>query len=130
MSAWRIVTPAPKSAALELGGRSARVRRMMLAQLRMADTAALYHGDEPMVLVMFARHGWRRTEMAVAFNRKSSRHMRRIIRAAQLTLWRIADARLVIAHVDPANTAGQRMAMLIGFTPARLKQPGYWVFRR
>lgn len=127
---WRIVSPAPASAALELAGRSSRIRRMVLAQVRAHESAALYRGDEPIVLVMFHRHGWRRTEMAVAFAEDARRHTRRIVRAAQLTLWQMADARLVVARVNPVNVQGQRMAMLIGFVPARLRTPGLWVFRR
>lgn len=130
MSEWRIVSPAPKTAGLELAGASSRVRRLVLDQIRHNETAVLYRGDEPVVLVMFGRHGWRRTEMAVAFGRDAAKHMRRILRAAQLTLWRMADARIIVASVNPANRAGQRMAMLTGFQPARLRKPGLWVFRR
>lgn len=127
---WRIVSPAPASAALELAGPSTRIRRLVLAQLRTAETAALYRGDQAMAVAMFARHGWRRTEVALAISRDNARHMLRFLRMAQLTLWRMADARIIVAHVDPANAAGQRMAMLAGFSPARLRRPGLWVFRR
>jgi hypothetical protein len=130
MSEWRIVSPAPASATLELAGRSARVRRLVLAQVRTRESACIMRGDQPMLVAMFQRHGWRRTEVAMAISPDAAQHMRRILRMAQLTLWQMADARLIVAHVNPVNPAGQRMAMLIGFTPARLTRPGHWVFRR
>lgn len=127
---WRIVSPAPRVAALALAGARARVRRLTLAQVRNADSAAVYRGAEPMAVVMFARHGWRRVEMALAVSPAAAPHMKRLVRMAQLTLARMAEDRLVVAYVDPANSAGRRMAMLVGFRRARLKSPALWTFRR
>lgn len=128
--AWRIVSPAPRSAGLELAGARARVRRYVLAQVRLLDSVAIYRGDEVMALAMFARHGWRRTEMALALGPDAARHMRRLVRMAQLTLAGMAETQIIVARIHPANAAGQRMAMLVGFSPARLKRPGWWIFRR
>lgn len=129
-AAWRIVSPAPRSAGLELAGARARVRRYVLAQVRLLDSVAIYRGDEVMALAMFARHGWRRTEMALALGPDAARHMRRLVRMAQLTLAGMAETQIIVARIHPANAAGQRMAMLVGFSPARLKRPGWWIFRR
>lgn len=130
MCEWRFVSPAPRSAALEVGGRFSRVRAGVLAQVREADSVAIYRGDQVLAVAMFARHGWRRAEMALAMSRDAAPHMRRLIRIAQLTLAAMADDRLIVAHVRPSNRAGQRMAMLAGFRRARLKHAGIWVFER
>ena len=127
---WRIVSPAPRTVALALAGARARVRRGVLAQVRGADSLAIYRGSEPMAVVMLARHGWRRTELAMAIAPAAAPHMRRLVRMAQLTLFRLAQDRLIVAAVDPSNQAGQRMAMLTGFRRARLKSPFLWVYRR
>lgn len=127
---WKIVQPAPRTAVLELAGAGARMRRLVLRQARDVDTVAVYLGDDPMAVVYFGRHGWRRVEMALALAPQAARHMKRLVHMAQLTLLSMADARLIVANVHPANAAGQRMAMLVGFRPSRLQTPGVWVFRK
>ncbi|WP_127523658.1 hypothetical protein [Mesorhizobium sp. Z1-4] len=124
------MSPAPGSAALAVAGARARERRGVLAQVRTADSLAVYRGSEPLAVVMLARHGWRRTEMAMAIRREAAPHMRRLIRLAQLTLFRLAQDRLIVVSIQPSNLAGQRMAMLSGFCRARLKNPFLWVYRR
>lgn len=101
----------------------------MLAQVRNADSLAIYRGHEPLVVVMLGRHGWRRTEMAMAISADAAAHMHRLVRIAQLTLFRLAQDRLIVAAVSPTNRQGQRMAMLAGFRRARLKAPFLWVYR-
>ena len=128
--AWRIVSPCPRTAALDLAGAGARARRLVLRQVRDVDSAAVYLGDRPMAAVFFGRHGWRRIEMALAIAPEAAKHLKRLVRMAQLTLLPMADARLVVANVHPANKAGERMAMLVGFRPARLATPGLWVLRK
>jgi hypothetical protein len=103
---------------------------MVLRQVRDVDSAAVYLGDQPMAAVFFGRHGWRRIEMALAIAPEARAHMKRLVRMAQLTLLPMADASLVVANVHPANRAGQRMAALVGFRPARLRSPGLWVLRK
>lgn len=125
---WRIVSPAPRSAALEVGGSFARVRKGVLAQVREYESVAIYRGDQALAVAMFARHGWRHIEMALAISRDAAPHMRRLIRIAQLTLPRMAETHLIIVHVRPSNAIGQRMAMLTGFRRARVKHAGIWVF--
>jgi len=129
---WRIVSPAPRTATLELAGPRARARRLTLRQVREVDTAAVYLGDTPMAVVYFGRHGWRRVEMALSISPAAARlsSMRRLVRMAQLTLLPMAETALVVANVHPANQAGQQMARLVGFRPARLREPGLWVFRK
>jgi hypothetical protein len=126
---WRIVSPAPRTAALDLAGAQVRMRRMVLAQTRVAETVAIYRGDEPIALAFLARHGWRRIEMALSLAPDAAQHMRRLVRIAQLTLDRVAETRLVIVHVHPANRAGQRMAMLTGFRRAIGGPVNRWVYR-
>lgn len=128
--AWRIVSPAPRTAGLSLAGVHPRVRRMVLSQIRTVDSVAIYRGDEAIAVAMFCRHGCRRIEMALALHPDSHRWMRRLVRIAQLTLWGMAETRLIVANIKPGHGAGERMAMLVGFRRARLKQLGVWVFRR
>ena len=128
--AWRLVSPAPASACLRLAGPVARVRRAFLQQRREAQSVAVYRGDDVIAVVMFARHGWRRQEMALAVARDAHVHMRRLVRMAQLTLNAMAETSLIVAEVRPGNGAGERMAAMVGFVPARLSRPGYWIFRK
>ncbi|CDX54559.1 hypothetical protein MPL1032_190149 [Mesorhizobium plurifarium] len=127
---WRLVSPASRAATLGLAGAGARVRRLVLAQVRNVETVGVYLGDECMAVVYFGRHGWRRTEFAMSISPAAAPHMRKLVRIAQLTLFAMADTRLIVANVHPANRAGQRMAALVGFRAARLKQPGWWVLRK
>lgn len=128
--AWRLVSPAPASACLQLAGPVARVRRAFLKQRREAQSVAVYRGDAVVAIVMFGRHGWRRQEMALALARDAHLHMRRLVRMAQLTLAAMAETSLIVAEVRPGNGAGERMAAMVGFVPARLARPGYWIFRK
>lgn len=128
--AWRIVSPAPRVAALDLAGARARARRLVLRQVRDVDSAAVYRGDEAMAIVYFGRHGWRRVEMALSIAPAAAPHLRRLVEMAQLTLLPMAETSLIVASIHPANAAGQRMAMLVGFRPARLQNPGWWIFRK
>ncbi|MCW5697913.1 MAG: hypothetical protein KIS96_14430 [Bauldia sp.] len=125
----RLVSPAPPSAGLALAGGRARVRRGVLWQLRNADSVAIYDGGELLAVAMFGPHGWRRIEMALAIGASAAPRMHRLVRLAQMTLARIGKTHLVVASVHPANAAGQRMARLVGFRPARCGPPGIWVFR-
>lgn len=129
-AAWRLVSPAPREAGLQLAGARSRVRRGVLGQIRNADSTAIYRGDELMAVAMFGRHGWRRVEMALTIGAQAAPHMRRLVRLAQLTLSRIAETHLIVVSVHPAHFAGQRMAMLVGFRRARLKSVSLWVFGR
>lgn len=126
---WRIVSPAPKTAGLSLAGVHPRVRRLVLAQVRTLDSVAVYRGDEAIAVVMFARHGWRRVEMGLSLHPEAHRWMRRLVRMAQLTLFRMAETRLIVTNIWPGHAAGERMATLVGFRRARLKQLGVWVLR-
>ena len=117
------------TAAMALTGPVAWIRRKVLEQVRTGHSAALYLGDDPMVLVMFGRHGWRRVEFGFAISPAAVPHMRRVVRAAQLTLAPLAQDRLVVAVIHPDNAAGQRMARLVGFRRARTKNPKFWIFR-
>lgn len=130
MMAWRIVSPAPRVAGLALAGGRARERRGVLAQIRKVDSVAIYRGDEPIAVAMFDRHGWKRVEMALAVAPDAARHMGRLVRMAQLTLFAMAETHLIVVSVHPANEAGQRMAALVGFRRARTKSPFLWVYRR
>jgi len=104
------------------------VRRLWLGQSRHAETVAIYRGDEAVAAMMFRRHGWRRTEVAMAAAPFAAGHMGRLIRMAQLTLLPLGQTRLIVAKVHPANRAGQRMASLVGFRPAK-SRPDLWILR-
>ncbi|GAA2871873.1 hypothetical protein GGQ99_000972 [Aminobacter niigataensis] len=103
---------------------------MVLAQIRNVDSVAVYRGDQVVAVVMFGRHGWRRTELALSLAHDAHRHMRRLVRMAQLTLFRMAETHLIVANIRPGNSAGERMAMLVGFRRSQLKQLGVWVLRK
>jgi hypothetical protein len=127
---WRIVSPAPRSAVLALAPAPARVRRLFFAQaIRFAESAAVMRGDEAIAIMMLGRHGWRRTEIAFAGSPAASAHIGRLIRMAQLTLLPLAQTRLIVAKVNPANRAGQRLASLTGFRPAKMKRRDLWILR-
>jgi hypothetical protein len=127
---WRLVSPAPRSAALDLAGAIPRNRRGVLAQVRAHESVAIYRGDDCLALVMFARHGWRRTEMALAIAPAAAPHLKRLVRMAQLTLTGMAESGVIVASIHPDNRAGGRMARAVGFRPARLKRKGLWIFRK
>ena len=127
---WQIVSPAPRTAALELAGPFSRMRARVMAQVRTADSVAIYLNDKPLAVAMFARHGWRRVEMALAISPDAAPHMRRLIRIAQLTLPAMAETCLIVAHIRPANKVGQKMATMTGFRRARVKHPAIWIFER
>lgn len=127
---WRIVSPAPRTAALDLAGAGARVRRIVLQQVRNFETVAIYRGDDCMAVVYFCRHGWRRTEMAMSIAPAAAKHMGRLVRMAQLTLFAMAETRLIVARIGRSNLAGQRMAMLVGFHAHGDFDPGVWILRK
>ncbi|ESY21516.1 hypothetical protein X749_27865 [Mesorhizobium sp. LNJC391B00] len=124
---WRIVSPAPRIAALDLAGAGARVRRTVLSQVRNFETVAIYRGDDCMAVVYFGRDGWRRTEMALSIAPAARQHMGRLVRMAQLTLFAMAETHLIVARIRPSNHAGQRMAMLVGF---HAHKSGVWILRK
>jgi hypothetical protein len=127
---WRLLSPAPRTAALDLAGSSAAVRRRLLAQVREADSIALYRGDQAIALAMFdSGKRRRRVEMAFAVAPIAARYMRQVIRAGQLTLARAGQDRLIVTVIDPANFQGQRMAVLTGFRRAWTQNASLWVFR-
>lgn len=130
LPAWRIVSPAPRSAALACAGAGARVRRLQLKQVRDNDSVAVYRGADVLAVVYFGRHGWRRVEMALAIAPAAVPHMARLVRMAQLTLFAMAETHLIVAVIRPFNRAGQRMAMLVGFQPSRLKRRDVWILRK
>lgn len=125
---WRILSPAPYPAVLELARAQVRVRRLLVGQARNAETIAVYRDELPLAVVYLGPHGWRRTEMALSIAPAAAQHMRFLVRLAQMTLVGLADTRLIVASVNPANRAGQRMAVLVGFRPARTGN-ARWVFR-
>jgi hypothetical protein len=126
---WRIVTPAPRTAALALAGPRARERRGVLAQLRNDDSAAVYRDGEPVALVMF-RNRFGSIQMALCLSPDAVPHLRRLVRLAQLTLDRLAHDRPVVARVRPGHRPGERMAAMVGFRRVRAGQAGWWVYRR
>jgi hypothetical protein len=127
---WRLVSPAPRIAALDLAGAHARVRRLVLSQVRDFDSVAIYRGEDCMAVVYFCRHGWRRTEMALSIAPAARQHMGRLVRMAQLTLFAMAETHLIVARIRSSNHAGQRMAMLVGFHAHRNDGLGVWILRK
>ncbi|TIX86047.1 MAG: hypothetical protein E5V24_16545 [Mesorhizobium sp.] len=127
---WRIVSPAPRIAALDLAVAGARVRRTVLAQVRNVETVAVYRGDDCMAVIYFGRHGWRRTEMALSIAPSAAKHMGRLVRMAQLTLFAMAETHLIVTRIRGHNRAGQRMAMLVGFRAHGHFEPGVWILRK
>ncbi|MCF6120531.1 hypothetical protein L2449_27280 [Mesorhizobium muleiense] len=102
----------------------------MLAQVRNVQTVAIYRGDDCMAVIYFGRHGWRRTEMALSIAPSAARHMGRLVRMAQLTLFAMAETHLIVARIRSGNHAGQRMAMLVGFHAHGNFEPGVWILRK
>lgn len=123
---WRLVSPAPRSAVLDLAPAPARVRRLLLAQSRIAETVVVYRDDEPIAAMMFSNRRRGRTEVAFVSRPEAASHIGRLARMAQLTLLQMAETRVVFARVSPANRAGQRLASIVGFRPLGKR---LWIFR-
>jgi len=124
------VSPVPPSLALTFGGVIATYRRAMIHQCRIAQSVAYFAEDEPLALAMIDSRRPRRAELAVAFRPAARRHMRLLIREAQLTLPRFRQAGiLVFARIAPENTRGKRMAKLAGFRPGGFRDPAIWLWK-
>ncbi|YBV97537.1 hypothetical protein M1D80_11850 [Phyllobacteriaceae bacterium JZ32] len=127
----RAVSPAPFAALLEAGGARSYLRRALIAQRLKTESIAFYGSDDELLAIGML-YAWRRrrVELALSIRRAALPHMRQLIRTAHLTLSQMADAGiLVFCRVNPMNRAGQRMAVLVGFRPGRLKDPAIWVWR-
>ncbi|HHV67279.1 MAG TPA: hypothetical protein GXX48_06505 [Ochrobactrum intermedium] len=126
----KIVSPAPWHAVIEAGKNRPFLRRALVMQKRTSDTIAYLDRDDQLLAVamLLARRS-RRIEFALALDRAALPHMRTLIRIAHLTLSQMLDAGLVVfCRINPFNKAGQRMARLVGFRPARLKDTSVWIF--
>lgn len=125
-----IVSPAPWHAVIEAGKDRPYLRRALIRQRRMSDTIAYFGpGDQVLALAMLLSWRKRRIEFALSLNRAALPYIRQLIRIAHLTLSQMRDAGLLIfCRVNPLNKAGQRMARLVGFRPARLKDTSIWIF--
>jgi len=125
---WHLVSPAPRSAVLEVLPGWSHQRKAILFQARTFETTAIYMGDRCMAVAMMRSRSCGRVEFALVIPRSAGVHMRTLIRIAQLTLSRIAQDHLVFARVHPANHQGQRMARLTGFVKSKAG-PEIWFWR-
>jgi hypothetical protein len=127
-AAWKLVTPAPRSAVLEVLPGWSHQRKAILFQARTFESTAICLGDTCHAVAMMRARSCGRVEFALVIRRSAAVHMRALIRIAQLTLSRIAQDHLVFARVHPANHQGQRMARLTGFVKHRAG-PEIWIWR-
>lgn len=125
---WRLVTPAPRSAVMEVLPGWSHQRKAILFQARTFDSTAILLGETCHAVAMMRDRSCGRVEFALVIRRSAGQHMRPLIRIAQLTLSRIAQDRLVFARVHPANLQGQRMARLTGFVKSKAG-PEIWIWR-
>lgn len=125
-----VISPVPPSLALEFAGGRSFLRRALLHQTRVGESVAFVDDGEPVALAMLDGRRARRAELAITFKPAARRHMRQLIRHAQLTCARLAQNRiLTFAVIRPGNGAGERMAMLAGFQPGRFKNPAIWIWK-
>lgn len=118
MSDIVVIAPAPPSLLLEAGGQFPTLRRAMLLQAMIAESAAITDRAGALLAVFFVqrRPGRRYAELAAAIRPPAARHMRTLVRLAQLTLRRLTETGVVVfCRVRPDNRAGQRMAHMAGF---------------
>jgi hypothetical protein len=125
---WHLVTPAPRSAVLEVLPGWSHQRKAILFQARTFESTAIYLDETCKAVAMMRGRSCGRVEFALVIRRSASAHMRALIRIAQLTLSRIAQDHLVFARVHPANLQGQRMARLTGFVKHKAG-PEIWIWR-
>lgn len=125
------VLPVPPTLALEFAGAKPFLRKAFLLQGRTSDTIAFVDGGKPVAMVMMQRQRASRVELAITFTREAARHMRRLMRFAQLTLRRIAQTgTLVYVRIPPANRQAGRMAAMTGFSPGGMRDPAIWIWKR
>lgn len=130
MGCLNAVSPVQPSLALELAGGRPLFRKVYLHQCRVGEAIAIFSGDRPLVLAMIDSRRRGRAELALAFFPGSDRQMLRLVRFAQLTIRRIADASIMVfARIDPASSQACRMARLAGFRPGRMRDPAIWIWR-
>jgi len=125
---WKLVTPAPRSAVLEVLPGWSHQRKAILFQARTFESTAIYLGETCHAVAMMRTRSCNRLEFALIIRRSAAVHMRPLIKIAQLTLSRIAQDHLVFARVHPANHQGQRMARLTGFVKHKAG-PEIWIWR-
>jgi hypothetical protein len=126
----RLVRPVPPSIALEFAGGRSFMRKALVHQCRRCEAVAMYDDETPLALAMLDQTRARRVEIAAVFAPAARTHMRSIIRATQLTLRGFAQNRILAwSRVSPANRLGQRLAMLIGMEPGRMRDPAIWIYR-
>jgi hypothetical protein len=124
------ISPVPPSLALDLAGARPLFRKAFLHQCRVGEAIAIFDGGRPLALAMLDGRRRRRAELAIAFFPGAEASMLRLVRFAQLTIRRLADASvMVFARVDPSNRQACRMAGLAGFRPAGMRDAAIWIWR-
>ncbi|WP_026782654.1 hypothetical protein [Pleomorphomonas koreensis] len=124
----RVVMPAPPSAVLEVAPPFARLRGRLLAQGRASETAAIFDGDELLVVAMIMAVDAER-ELCLGFSSRARARMRELVRLCHSTMLAYADNGVtVMVSVLPENRQGRRMAHLAGFV-ADPDHPRKMVFR-
>lgn len=124
------VSPVPPSLALEFAGAKPFLRKALLYQARTTEAIAFVDAGLPVALVMLQRQRARRVELAISFMPRAARHMRPLMRYAQLTLRRIAQTgTLVYVRISPANRQAGRMAAMTGFSHGGMSDPAIWLWK-
>jgi hypothetical protein len=117
MGLLRSVSPASLDDCLEAAGSRALARKALIWQREKGDSLAIFDDDE-LVAVAFLVPMEGRLEFCLALRAGARARMLPLCRYAHLTLSRLAETGAVITcHVWAGNTAGQRMARLVGFSP-------------
>lgn len=129
MERLTIHSPVPPSDVLALAGAGTRRAGRLLLQALRADAVSIRIDGAPVALAMLYRESPRVRELCVAFAPSAGRHMRRLLRLAQLTLPALRqDGGVIVARIRTDNAAGWRMARLAGFRPAGAEGERLWVF--
>lgn len=120
-------SPAATSDCLELAPPTRFGRKCTVLMALRSETISFHDDDNKLLGVAYL---WPREdglhEFCLAISPDAARHMLALCRKAQLTLDLISETgRVVVCHVRRGNTAGERMARLVGFAPSPNKS-GLW----
>lgn len=102
-------------------------RKAIVLMWSRSETISIHDGDELLAIGYLWPISEGEHEFCLSIRPPAKRHMRALIRLAQLTFAQITQTGGVVAtHVRVGHLPGERMARLTGFTPDPLK-PGRWV---
>jgi hypothetical protein len=102
---------------LDFAGGRFFARKRVIHMHQNGEALLIADRGEPIALAFIAAAEGGQREFSLALRAGARVHMRKLCRAAQLILGRMAQDGPVIAYIVPGNRAGERMARIVGFAP-------------